>query len=181
MRNSILDRFVVISGCSGGGKSSVLRELNGRGFATVEEPGRRIVADEIDRGGQALPWIDAYAFIRRALDMSMADLALAQQKAGWVFFDRGLIDAAAGLERLTGAPASVTVRGSPRFNRQVFLTPAWPEIYVTDQERRHSFDEAMLEYVHLLEVYPLLGYEVNLLPKTHVSERADFILHTIST
>ena len=38
------DRFVVISGCSGGGKSTLLSELGRRGYGTVEEPGRRITA-----------------------------------------------------------------------------------------------------------------------------------------
>jgi predicted ATPase len=41
-----VNRFVVISGCSGGGKSTLLIELGQRGYATVEEPGRRIVKDE---------------------------------------------------------------------------------------------------------------------------------------
>jgi predicted ATPase len=50
--------FVTISGCSGGGKSVLLAELRQRGFATIEEPGRRIVAEEIKRGGRVLPWID---------------------------------------------------------------------------------------------------------------------------
>jgi putative ribosome biogenesis GTPase RsgA len=38
------DRFVVISGCSGGGKSTLINELRRRGYRVVEEPGRRIVA-----------------------------------------------------------------------------------------------------------------------------------------
>ena len=38
-----MDRFIILSGCSGGGKSTLLAELARRGFATVEEPGRRIV------------------------------------------------------------------------------------------------------------------------------------------
>jgi RNase adaptor protein for sRNA GlmZ degradation len=37
-----IDRFVVISGCSGGGKSALLEELGRQGYPTVEEPGRRI-------------------------------------------------------------------------------------------------------------------------------------------
>jgi AAA domain len=41
-----VNRFVVISGCSGGGKSTLLIELGRRGYATVEEPGRRIVKEE---------------------------------------------------------------------------------------------------------------------------------------
>ncbi len=50
------DKLVVISGCSGGGKSTLLAELARRGHAVVEEPGRRIVAQELARGGPALPW-----------------------------------------------------------------------------------------------------------------------------
>ncbi|HEY5105435.1 MAG TPA: AAA family ATPase [Caulobacteraceae bacterium] len=38
---------MVISGCSGGGKSTLLAELGRRGHATIEEPGRRIVREEL--------------------------------------------------------------------------------------------------------------------------------------
>src|SRR5690606_27766766 len=51
-----LRNFVIISGCSGGGKSSILAELDRRGHATVPEPGRRIVEEETSSGGSALPW-----------------------------------------------------------------------------------------------------------------------------
>ena len=47
---------------------------------------------------------------------------------------------------------------------------------VTDPERRHGFGAAVAEYQRLLEVYPSLGYEVTILPKIGVSERADFVL-----
>jgi predicted ATPase len=61
----------------------------------------------------------------------------------------------------------------------VFLAPPWPEIYETDRERRHGLDLALAEYSRLLETYPSLGYEVLILPKVGVSERADFILNTL--
>ncbi len=51
-----MDRFVVLSGCSGGGKSTLLAELRRRGHACVEEPGRRIIQEEARNGGQAVPW-----------------------------------------------------------------------------------------------------------------------------
>jgi len=57
------------------------------------------------------------------------------------------------------------------------LVPPWPEIYVTDDpERRHDLDLAVSENERLLEVYPSLGYELTILPKVSVAERADFIL-----
>ena len=53
-----MDRFVVISGCSSGGKSTLIAELGKRGHAVVDEPGRRIVKEELASGGSALPWLD---------------------------------------------------------------------------------------------------------------------------
>jgi predicted ATPase len=38
MEDSSCQSFVVISGCSGGGKSTLLSELQRRGHAVVEEP-----------------------------------------------------------------------------------------------------------------------------------------------
>jgi predicted ATPase len=61
----------------------------------------------------------------------------------------------------------------------VFLTPPWPEIYVTDPERRHDFNVALAEYSRLLETYPSLGYDVFVLPKTGIVERANFVVTTL--
>jgi predicted ATPase len=83
------NRFVVISGCSGGGKSTLLIELSRRGYATVEEPGRRIVKEEMLGEGLALPWVDETAFARRTIALALADRTAANRAAGWVFFDRG--------------------------------------------------------------------------------------------
>jgi hypothetical protein len=102
--SSNVDRFVVISGCSSGGKSTLIAELGKRGYGVVDEPGRRIVKEELARGGSALPWVDGVAFARRAIAIALADRAAAGSLDGWVFFDRGLIDAAAALEHMTGKP-----------------------------------------------------------------------------
>jgi predicted ATPase len=174
MGNSV-DRFVIISGCSGGGKSTLLAELHRRGHAVVEEPGRRIVREEVKLNGLAVPWVDAAAFLRRVIEMALVDWESVTALEGWVFFDRGLIDAAAGLQHLTGDQMLDVLGQSYRYHRRVFLTPPWPEIYVVDPERRHGLDAALAEYSHLLEVYPSLGYEVVVLPKVGVLERADFV------
>jgi predicted ATPase len=176
---SSVDRFVVISGCSSGGKSTLIAELGKRGHAVVEEPGRRIVKEELASGGSALPWVDRIAFARRAITMALADRAAAGSLDGWVFFDRGLIDAVAALEHMTGKPVLTALGQANRYHRRVFLAPPWPEIYETDPERRHGLDVALAEYSRLLETYPSLGYEVLILPKVGVSERANFVLNTL--
>jgi predicted ATPase len=176
-----MNRFVVISGCSGGGKSTLLAELARRGHAVVEEPGRRIVQEELRCKGAALPWVDPIAFARRAIAMSLEDLESARDRSGCVFFDRGLVDAAAALEHLTGEPALSHFAQRYRYHRRVFLAPPWPAIYREDPERRHSYDEGMAEYERLLEAYPRLGYEVLILPRAGVTERTEFILDAITS
>jgi predicted ATPase len=175
-----MDRFIVISGCSGGGKSTLLGELARRGYATVEEPGRRIVEKERASGGSALPWIDASAFARRALAMALADRKLAETAAGLVFFDRGLIDAAAALQHLSGDDHLSPLIRAHRYNRRVFLTPPWREIYAQDDARRHGFDAAVAEYDRLLSAFPAAGYQPEVLARAPVSARADAVLAAIA-
>jgi predicted ATPase len=170
-----MERFVIISGCSGGGKSTLLAELGRRGHHMVEEPGRRIVKQELQEGGTALPWKDERAFSQRAVARALEDRAAAAALNGWVFFDRSLVDAAAFLQHLTNEPILTSLAQSHRYHQTVFLTPPWPEIYVNDPERRHDMKAAEAEYSRLLEAYPSLGYKVSILPKVSVSERADII------
>jgi predicted ATPase len=146
-----MDRFVVISGCSSGGTSTLIADLGRRGYAVVDEPGRRIVKEELARGGSALPWVDGVAFARRAMAIALADRAAAGSLDGWVFFDRGLIDAAATLQHMTGKPVLTALGQTNRYHRRVFLAPPWPEIYETDPERRHDLGVALAEYSRLIE------------------------------
>ena len=171
------DNFVVLSGCSGGGKSTLLAELARRGHTIVEEPGRRIVQAALEGGGEeVLPWVDLAAFARRAIELALADREAASTHAGWVFFDRGLVDAAAALEHATGEPAVRAFGEGRRYHPTVFMAPPWPEIYVSDPERRHGFEAAAAEYERLERAYRALGYRVAELPKAGVAERADFVL-----
>lgn len=176
-----MNHGVIISGCSGGGKSTLLAELRRRGYAVIEEPGRRIVQEQTRTGGQALPWLDMPAFLRQVIDLALDDHANApRDNSQWVFFDRGLIDAAAAFQALTGAPILDVIGQSHRYHSRIFLAPPWPEIYVQDEERRHSMDEARAEFERLQGCYPALGYAVSLLPKVGVAQRADFVLDTLA-
>lgn len=169
-------RLVVISGCSGGGKSTLLDALQARGCDVVPEVGRRLVREELARGGQALPWTDPTAFLHRMVTASLADLDAAACHTGVIFFDRSLIDALSGLEHRTGEPVLATLGQTHRYHRQVFFAPSWPEIYVMDAERRHDFAAAQAEERRLRRDYPRAGYTLIDLPKLPVDQRANFVL-----
>ena len=174
------DRYSVLSGCSGGGKSTLLEELRRRGHSVVEEPGRRVVKAELESGGGALPWIDLAAFARRALATSIRDREAAAALPGRVFFDRSIVDAAVALEHATGEAALDKPGWAHRYHASVFLTPPWPEIFAADPERKHGFDEAVAEYDRLRLAYPKLGYRVIVLPRTDVATRADLVLSQLA-
>jgi predicted ATPase len=167
---------VILSGCSGGGKSTLLAELASQGFKTISEPGRRIVTAQLRNDGTALPWVNLAAFATHAIELAAQDRQVAIEGNGWTFFDRGLVDAAVALEHATGHAASRTLAAFPRYHQRVFLTPPWPEIFVQDPERQHDMGEAVAEYHRLLVAYSDLGYDPIILPKTTVSERARFVL-----
>jgi predicted ATPase len=171
--------FVLITGCSGGGKSALLAALKGRGHHVIEEPGRRIVKRELETGGRAVPWIDALAFTRCVIATALADRETATTFSGWVFFDRGLIDAASALELLSGESVLNEINALHPYDRCVFLAPPWPEIYVSDAERRHGFAAARAEYERLERQLRELGYDIIILPKMSVAARADFVLNAL--
>jgi predicted ATPase len=157
---------------------TLLQSASTTRFCYDRRTSRRTVVEE-QSAAQTLPWVDAVAFLRRAIDVSLADRAAADASARWVFFDRGLIDAAAALEHLTGERVVESLGVVYRYNKRVFLAPPWPEIYTLDQERRHGLSAAVAEYNRLIDVYPSLGYDIHVLPKVSVAERANWILASL--
>ncbi len=174
-----MNKFVLISGCSGGGKSTLLTALENRGFTVVEEPGRRIIAEERANTGAALPWVDMVAFAHKAVAMSQSDLSAAQSSSGYVFFDRGLVDAAMALQHATGKSYKYTLGKHRHYMSVAFLAPPWPEIYETDGDRRHDLTAAIEEYERLETSLLELGYDLRYLPKTAVENRVEFVLENL--
>ena len=56
------DHFFVVTGGPGAGKTSLITELSRRGFHTIPESGRAIIREEMQSGGDALPWADRMAY-----------------------------------------------------------------------------------------------------------------------
>ncbi|WP_084398054.1 AAA family ATPase [Henriciella aquimarina] len=174
-------RRIVISGCSSGGKSTLLAELAARGFHTVEEPGRNIVREALATGSDALPWVNPEAFVRKAIEYACTSLASVRGLNAPAFFDRSAIDALAHFERLSiPLPADLEARGRACvYSSPVFFAPPWPALYEQDDERPLPYEEAVREYNWLRLAYPKRGLAIIDLPKTGVGARADFMLRTL--
>lgn len=173
--------MIVLSGCSGSGKSSLLAELARRGYGVQPEVGRQIVREQMFIGGSALPWADATAFIELAASRAMRQFNVARPAGRPVIFDRSLIDLVSYFDyRGLAVPAHLaTAVKLYRYAPQVFVTPPWRQIYVDDGERKKTFEEAASEYDVLLRWYRREGYTTVEVPRMEIGARADFIGNAI--
>ena len=169
----------VLSGCSGGGKSTLIEALRHRGWSVVPEAGRQIVQSEMASSGQAFPWDNPIKFTELAAQLSAKQIeeAIIASKADVIITDRSIVDLVSYLGCLAlHVPQTVTdMLHAQSYARTVFITPPWPEIFESDVERPKDFAQAVQEYEVLRAEYLNLGYGLIDIPKVSVLERAKFI------
>jgi predicted ATPase len=175
------DRFFVITGGPGSGKSTLIDALAARGSARTIEAGRAIIQEQVRSGGSALPWSDPRAFAELMFERELRSYARAVEHDGIVFFDRGVPDVV-GYLRLMDLPVpasmDVVVRTHP-YNSKVFVAPPWPAIFAQDAERKQTPEEADRTYRALVGTYADYGYELVELPRVGVDERVAFVLSEV--
>lgn len=177
------DHFFVVTGGPGAGKTSLIAELARRSFHTIPESGRAIIREEMQSGGDALPWADRIAYAERMLERDLRAHSAAKALSGPVIFDRGIPDIL-GYLTLCGLPVPphvTTAAKAARYNCRVFLAPYWDEIFAQDSERRQSRAEAEATCEAMYEAYSALEYEITELPRTDIESRADFVLKQLTT
>lgn len=168
----------VITGGPGCGKTTVIRELERRGFPVVEEIARKAIQEEVKRDGTALPWRDAAKYTKLMLSRSVESFLGLKTATAPTFCDRGIPDVLcyARLIRLHGVDEISEACEKFRYHRRVFILPPWREIYATDEERKESFAEAVQVYEMMIRTYRDCGYEISEVPRCGVGARADFVV-----
>jgi predicted ATPase len=175
------ERFHVITGGPGSGKTSLIDGLARAGYARTVEAGRAIIQDQLAIDGPALPWRDPSAFAELMLSWELRSYRMAEAMSGPVFFDRGVTELVGYLTLVCRPVPAHIARAAERFryNRRVFVAPPWPAIYTQDAERKQTPEEAVRTYEAVVAVYSTCGYEVVSLPLVSVEERVRFVLDTI--
>lgn len=167
-----------LTGASGGGKSTIIAELNRRGFNTQLEIGRELVREQLEQNGKALPWQDMAAFRELLFNRSIELFDKLQNKLGIYFFDRSFIDAIASFRTTNETvPQQYLAAAKMRQLTNPILTCApWSEIYQQDAERKHDFEYALKDHQANIATYQDFGYNLAEIPQLSVKKRVDFIL-----
>ncbi len=174
----IKNNCYILTGAPGTGKSSLLNELSNT-CQVVEEPARRIIAEQRSMNGTALWEKDRDGFINLLLEYSLLNF---QRNAGTniTFFDRGIPDCIAYAHSGNVETQSLYVVANQfRYNPKIFLLLPWKDIYQNDSERTMSYEATLSFHDYIVSAYTDLGYELVRVPKLDVRARSNFILNEI--
>ena len=175
-----MNQKYIITGAPGTGKTAIINALKKEGYSCAEEISRTIIAQEIARSGDVLPWKNLAAFSQQVIDLRKAQYTNAPTGISH-FFDRGIIDVIAYLKYDNQSINNDIMKMAKqfRYNKTVFYTPIWAEIYTNDSERKEDIITAKKIENLLLYTYQSFGYNLVEVPKLPVNERTAYILSKI--
>lgn len=172
---------MIISGGPGFGKTSIIDELENRNYNVMHEVSRSIIKEQLESGGDILPWKNLTTFSRLLFERRVKQFQEAAENK-WVFFDRGIPDIVAymGKDELEIPSSYMLKLEECNYCPIVFIVPPWQEIFKNDAERMENYKTACEINEIIIQTYTNLGYEIEILPKVSIQERTEFILNKIS-
>lgn len=176
-----MQQKIVIIGGPGTGKSTVINELIKRNYTCFEEISRQVTLDARERGIEQLFLKKPLLFSKLLLEGRVNQYLEAEKTtSNLVFFDRGIPDVHAYMNYISIDYPDIYIEKS-KFHKYdyIFLMPPWEEIYISDNERYESFEQALAIHNHLERSYKEIGYHITEVPIGTVEERTDFILNAI--
>jgi len=181
MNNHMNEHYYILTGAIGAGKSTVLKVLSHYGFITVDEPAREIIAQQREIKGEGLYDHSPSLFYNLMLSRAIFQYKHYQHTTKNILGDRGIPDNVAYAQLFSINPeAAENAAALYRYNQKVFFFPAVEHIYINDDERKISFQEAKAFGEKIQDAYISLGYTLIEVPFNTPEMRAEFIINTIT-
>lgn len=177
--NDCNNRFVITGG-PGFGKTTILSKLEELGYTTFPEAARTLIEEQKKSDDPIFPWVDRVRFDRELIKKMVSDYKR-HESNDLAFYDRGIPDLIGWRDYadLDSSDVKELVNISP-YEKLVFLTKPWKEIYKVNEDRPYPFYEASKINEILVNCYSSLEYIVEFIPNAETETRVKFILEKIS-
>jgi predicted ATPase len=174
-------KLVLLIGGPGSGKTTIIEELSKKGYICYPEVSRQVTLEAQKRGIDQLFLKEPLLFSEMLLEGRVKQFKDAlNETENLVFLDRGIPDVLAYMHYIGDAyPAAFEDACKNHIYTKVFILPPWEEIYLSDNERYESYEQARLIHNHLVETYQKYGYNLIDVPKADIENRIDFILNNL--
>ncbi len=172
---------IVITGGPGTGKSSIIRNLEIQGYSCLHEISRQITLEAQKQGVEQLFLEKPLLFSEKLLEARIAQHQQAVEfSKELIFLDRGIPDVLAYMDYFkTAYPEIFNTACEIHEYEHIFLLPPWKEIYISDNERYESFEQAQEIHEYLKNAYITYGYTPIEVPIGTVEDRSRFIINTL--
>jgi len=180
---------IVIAGGPGTGKTSVINLLEKEGHLVLHEVIRTMTLEAKEKGdleASASNPIDAVddplAFNIKILEQRIAQYNEAlNSDEKLVFLDRGVPDVIAYMDFFGQDYDELFINACKQCKYDsVFICPPWEGIYVSDNERFETFEEANAIHHCLVNAYQRFDFNLIEVPLLSIPKRVDFILNYLN-
>ncbi|MFP2997529.1 ATP-binding protein [Spongiivirga sp. MCCC 1A20706] len=180
---------IVITGGPGTGKTSVINLLEEMGYTCLHEVIRTMtleakklgeIADTASNPIDAVD--DSLAFNKKILHQRIDQYRIAlENDHELTFLDRGVPDVIAYMDFFDQEYNELFINACEQcVYDKVFILPPWEGIYISDNERFETFEEATAIYHHLVDAYKRFNFDLIEVPLLSVNKRVNFILNHLN-
>jgi len=179
---------VVITGGPSTGKTVIIQQLEAFGYHCFHEIVRSMTLEAKKEGNPESFVSNPLTFVKDPFEFNQRILIGRMEQYSksvniiepYVFFDRGIPDVLAYMDYFNQLyNREFEEACATRRYDKVILLPPWEKIYISDNERMESFEEALAIHEHLKNTYIKYAYNPVLIPTGTVEERISYILNEL--
>ena len=167
---------ILITGGPGSGKTSLINELERKSFNCENEIIRRLTIEGKKKGTDQAFLEDPLNFTKKLIELRTKQFNK-EQTSLITFYDRGVHETLAYLNY-------IGLKYTNELNRKcrtikydmVFILPPWEKIYIQDNCRYETFNQAKIIYKEIVKIYEYFNMRIIFLKKDSIENRVKEIL-----